>query len=136
MHDEIKTPLGRHVTISDVATLVINGALLNRDDADRVRVIRELKRGGLEHSPLYGVLPLSIVRSDGCLIIDALYAFGSKTERFCGRIGRLPLEPLCYGSKAVAESRRTIELGKDRVSEVVEVVEAQRTGKRNVNTCR
>jgi hypothetical protein len=130
MHDKIKTPLGRHVTISDVATFVIDGALLSRYDADRVRVVRELKRGGLEHSPLYGVLPLSRVRSDGCLIIDALCVFGPKKERLCGRIGRLPLEALCCGSKAVAEPRRTVELGKDRVSEVVEVVEAQRTGKR------
>jgi hypothetical protein len=110
MHDEIKTPLGGHVTISDVATFVVDGALLSRDDADCVRVIRELERGRLEHSPLYGVLPLGRVRSDGCLIIDALCAFGPKTERLCGRIGRQALEALCCGSKAVAEPRRTVEL--------------------------
>ncbi len=113
MHDEINTPLGRYVAISDVTTLVVDGALLSRDDADRVRVVRELERGGLQHFPLYGVLPLGRVGSDGCLIIDALCTFGPNMERPFGRIGRLPLETLPCGSKAVTEPRRTVELGKD-----------------------
>ena len=108
MQDEINTPLGRHVTISNVVTFVIDGALHSRDDADHVHIVREFERGDLENSPLYGVLPLGRVGSDGGLIIDTLCAFGSKTERLCGRIRRLPLEALCCGPESIPESRRTV----------------------------
>ena len=75
MHDKIKTPFGRHVTISDVKTFVLDRALLNRDDADSVRVVGQLERGGLEYSPLYGILRLGRVGSNGSLIIYALGTF-------------------------------------------------------------